>query len=162
MSLVYWQILRFTATLVYAFTHNELAGNGWLCTLHPNDIEKTIRGWTLAVETGGRYDLEYRVKRHDDVYRWFLARGTAMKDESGRIIKWYGTTTDIHDQKKAEEDILQGGVWGRWLLKQTVSPRRKRALRRHPFFFSFRTRWLQAGLGCFWLPFLITYWASKK
>ena len=108
--------------MVYAFTHNELAGNGWLCTLHPNDIEKTIRGWTLAVETGGCYDLEYRVKRHDDVYRWFLARGTAMKDQSGRIIKWYGTTTDIHDQKKAEEDIIQGGGLGKMVVETNSFP----------------------------------------
>jgi PAS domain S-box-containing protein len=86
---------------------DELAGRGWLRTLHPNDIEKTIRAWALAVETGVGYELEYRVKRHDGAYRWFLARGTAMKNESGKIIKWYGTTTDVHDQKKAEEDIIE-------------------------------------------------------
>lgn len=84
---------------------DEVKGDGWTQSLHPDDWERTFAAWTQAVQTGGAYDVEYRLKRHDGVYRWFVARGVPMKDSNGTILKWYGTTTDIEAQKKAEKAL---------------------------------------------------------
>lgn len=83
----------------------ELTGDGWINTLHPDDLEKTLISWNHSVNTGELYEVEYRVRRHDGVYRWFLVRGTPMKDNNGNILKWYGSNTDIEEQKRSA-DIL--------------------------------------------------------
>ena len=81
---------------------DEVKGHGWIRSLHPEDRERTIAAWNRAVQTGQHYDVEYRLLRYDGVYRWFIARGTPLRDERGAIVKWYGTTTDIQAQKEAE------------------------------------------------------------
>jgi PAS domain S-box-containing protein len=83
----------------------EVKGDGWTKSLHPDDLERSFAAWRRAVETGESYDVEYRLRRHDGVYHWFVARGTPMKDEAGNILKWYGTSTDIDDQKQAEQSL---------------------------------------------------------
>ncbi|HEX2535881.1 MAG TPA: PAS domain-containing protein [Chitinophagaceae bacterium] len=86
----------------------ELQGNGWTRTLHPDDRDRTLEIWNRAVRNSGTYQVEYRVRRHDGAYHWFLTRGTPMKDEGGKILKWYGSTTDIHEQKLSEEAQKRG------------------------------------------------------
>ncbi|WP_207497219.1 PAS domain-containing protein [Aridibaculum aurantiacum] len=81
----------------------DLLGNGWLQTIHPLDQQEVNKIWKSAVASGSNYEVQYRLRKSDGSYRWFLARGNAMKDSNGKILKWYGTTTDIHDQKNAEE-----------------------------------------------------------
>ena len=88
-------------------TFEEVVGNGWAQSLHPDDSDRTLQTWTNAYQQGSDYEIEYRLKRHDGMYRWFLARGIPMKDEQGQVVKWYGTNTDIHDQKKSAEALLQ-------------------------------------------------------
>jgi len=83
----------------------DLKGDGWVNTLHPDDRERTFNAWRAAVATGGSYDVEYRLRRYDGSYRWFVARGVAMKDADGNILKWYGTSTDIHEQKLATDAL---------------------------------------------------------
>jgi PAS domain S-box-containing protein len=85
--------------------YEQLLGEGWLKTLHPDDFEKTIFTWNHSINTGEPYEVEYRVRRYDGVYRWFLVRGTPMKDSSGNILKWYGSNTDIEDQKQHENNL---------------------------------------------------------
>ncbi len=70
---------------------------------HPNDRERAVAGWKQAVRTGQPYEMEYRLRRVDGTYRWFLARGIPLKDEQGQITRWFGTCTDIEDQKRTEE-----------------------------------------------------------
>src|SRR4029077_21279608 len=82
-----------------------LLGWRWLATLHPDDQEPTRRLWTDSVAGWGPYDVEYRVRRRDGVYRWFKTRGTPIRDSEGRIFKWFGTCTDITDAKLAAEDL---------------------------------------------------------
>src|SRR3954449_7554465 len=83
----------------------DLLGWRWLATLHPDDREPTRRLWTDAVAGRGPYDVEYRVRRSDGVYRWFKTRGTPIRDSEGIIVKWFGTCTDITDLRKIEEAL---------------------------------------------------------
>jgi PAS domain S-box-containing protein len=86
---------------------SDLLGWRWLEVLHPDDREPTRRLWTDAVAGRGPYDVEYRVRRSDGVYRWFKTRGTPIRDSQGRIFKWFGTCTDITDAKLAAEELRQ-------------------------------------------------------
>ena len=82
----------------------ELLGLNWLeRVVHPDDRERTLACWTAAVADKADYDLEYRIRRHDGQYHWFKTRGVPIRDDQGRIVKWFGTCTDIEDQKQARE-----------------------------------------------------------
>jgi PAS domain S-box-containing protein len=86
-------------------TLEQTQGWGWQPVLHPEDVERSLRGWATAVQTGSTYEVEYRFRRGSDgAYRWHLGRAVPMRDEDGRIIKWFGTATDIDDQKRAAEE----------------------------------------------------------
>jgi PAS domain S-box-containing protein len=82
-------------------------GLGWGDALHPDDRERTLACWNDAMEGRGVYDLEYRLRRADGVYRWFHARAVALRDMDGRIVRWFGTSTDVHDRKLAEEALQE-------------------------------------------------------
>lgn len=74
--------------------------------VHSDDIGRYREQWHRAVETGTVYEIEYRFRRASDgMYRWHLGRGLPVCDKSGRVLKWFGTCTDIHDQKEAEREI---------------------------------------------------------
>jgi PAS domain S-box-containing protein len=86
----------------------EIQGEGWLQSLHPEDRPRVLAEWQRAVQTGEEYETEERIHQHiTGEYRWFLARGMPMRDETGQIIKWFGTRTDIEDQKQIEEALRQ-------------------------------------------------------
>jgi PAS domain S-box-containing protein len=78
-------------------------GSSWddrYSPVHPDDIEPTRRRWKESLQTGKHYEMEFRFKRKSDgQYRWHLGRAIPLKNESGSIIKWIGTSTDVHDQK---------------------------------------------------------------
>src|SRR5262249_21755279 len=82
---------------------SDLLGWRWLETLHPDDREPTRRFWLDSVAGRRPYDVEYRVRRRDGVYRWFKTRGVPIRDGDGNIVKWFGTCTDITDLWQAEE-----------------------------------------------------------
>ena len=84
-----------------------MLGWRWLEVLHPDDREPTRQFWTDSVAGRGPYDVEYRVRRSDGVYRWFKTRGVPIRDSEGDIFKWFGTCTDITDGKLAEEELRQ-------------------------------------------------------
>jgi len=82
---------------------DQLSGWGWEQTFHPDDLQTTLDGWRNAIKHGSAFELEYRLKRAaDGIYRWFLCRASPLKDGNGNIIKWFGTSTDIEDQKHAQ------------------------------------------------------------
>ncbi|HEU0111287.1 MAG TPA: chemotaxis protein CheB [Flavisolibacter sp.] len=90
-------------------TFEETKNEGWSLVLHPDDYERTWKVWNDSLATGKTYQVEYRMRRYDGQYRWFLARAVPLKNEEGKILKWFGTCTDIHDQKLMN-DILEQKV----------------------------------------------------
>lgn len=86
----------------------ELLGVRWLDrVIHPEDRARTLACWQAACADRGNYDLEYRIRRHDGVYRWFKTRGVPIRDDEGNIVYWFGTCTDIEDQKDAEAALRE-------------------------------------------------------
>ena len=83
----------------------ELQGEGWQSMLHPDDRDRVLKAWRQSVVNGAPYEEEERHRGVDGTYRWFLARGVPLRDEHGRVIRWYGTNTDIEDRKRAEEEL---------------------------------------------------------
>jgi PAS domain S-box-containing protein len=83
-------------------TQEDLQGEGWQRMLHPEDRERVLNAWRDSVRMGTPYEQEERHRGADRQYRWFLARGVPLRDTTGRIIRWYGTNTDIEDRKRAE------------------------------------------------------------
>ncbi|WP_207482322.1 PAS domain-containing hybrid sensor histidine kinase/response regulator [Arenibaculum pallidiluteum] len=79
---------------------------GWTDILHPDDLPGTLALWTEALRTGEDFEAEYRLRRHDGQHRWHLARAVAMRDGSGGVVKWFGSTADIHD-RRLQEDALR-------------------------------------------------------
>jgi PAS domain S-box-containing protein len=77
----------------------------WQPVLHPDDLGTTVRAWECAVATGGIYQCEHRVRMADGTLRWHLSRGLPVRDDSGAIVKWFGTATDIQALKRAQEDL---------------------------------------------------------
>jgi PAS domain S-box-containing protein len=70
--------------------------------LHPDDRERTQLAWQQARSAGIPFETEFRIRRHDGSYRWFLARAVPLREEDGAISEWFGTSTDIEDRKRAE------------------------------------------------------------
>lgn len=104
----------------YEFTgvpEGSTDGEGWNDMFHPDDQERAWARWRHSLETGEPYEIEYRLKHHSGTYRWTLGRALPMRDDQGRITRWFGTCTDIDDLKRMEE--------ARELLSQELSHRIK-------------------------------------
>ena len=85
-------------------TLEDTKGEGWLRYLHPDDRERTIARWQLSLRTGKPYSIEYRFRRADGEYCWFLGQAMPLRDEAGRIVEWFGTLTDISERKRLDEE----------------------------------------------------------
>lgn len=81
---------------------SELLGMQWINLIHPDERATTEERWKGAVKGNHPYDIEYRIKRFDGVYRWFKARGSAFKNNEGKVTLWFGTCTDIEDTKQEQ------------------------------------------------------------
>ena len=79
-------------------------GEGWNGMFHPDDQERARVLWQHSLQTGDPYQIEYRLRRHDGDYRWTLGRALPIRDDTGAIVRWFGTCTDIHEQKEASEE----------------------------------------------------------
>ncbi len=80
-------------------------GWGWQDAIHPEDLKEITDKWLGFLASGQPGDVEGRLRRFDGVYRWFLFRAEPLRDESGNIVNWYGTDTDIEDLKRAEAKL---------------------------------------------------------
>jgi len=85
----------------------QVKGRGWSEALHPDDFEHTYRVWRNSVAAKNRYEVEYRVRRYDGVYRDFLARGVPVFNDDGEVLEWVGTCIDITERKRMEEELLR-------------------------------------------------------
>jgi formate hydrogenlyase transcriptional activator len=75
---------------------------GWTAALHPDDLKALVDYWRSVLASGQPGEIEGRLRRFDGMYRWFLFRATPSLDNDGKIVKWFGTNTDIEDRKRAE------------------------------------------------------------
>jgi PAS domain S-box-containing protein len=75
---------------------------GWTVALHPDDVNGLVDYWRSVLDSGEPGEMEARLRRFDGVYRWFLFRATPSFDADGRVVKWFGTNTDIEDRKRGE------------------------------------------------------------
>ncbi|MEO8017648.1 MAG: PAS domain S-box protein, partial [Pseudomonadota bacterium] len=80
-------------------------GQGWLEQVHPDDRVKAQMEWARVVASGDAFDVSLRIRRFDGVYRWFKARAVPLRDPAGRILKWFGSSTDIEDFVLAERKL---------------------------------------------------------
>jgi len=87
-------------------TPNSANDFGWLDYVHPEDKQKAMADWLLCVESGANYEAEYRMQAKDGNYRWFRARAVPIQND-GKIVRWYGTCSDIHDSKLLERSIRE-------------------------------------------------------
>lgn len=80
-------------------------GWGWQSAIHSEDLPSLMNKWREMLVSGQPGEIEARLRRYDGVYRWFLIRAQPLFDETGEVIRWYGTGTDIDDRKRAEEQL---------------------------------------------------------
>src|SRR5690242_13713081 len=78
---------------------------GWTDALHSDDLNELVDYWRSVLASGEPGEIEGRLRRFDGVYRWFLFRATPSFDHHGRVVKWFGTNTDIEDRKRAEDAL---------------------------------------------------------
>src|SRR4029453_18763097 len=83
-------------------SEEESHGWGWQAAFHPDDLPPLMEKWVKMLTSGESDEIEARFRPHDGVYRWFLIPAEPFRDESGTIVRWYGTSTDIEDRKQAE------------------------------------------------------------
>jgi PAS domain S-box-containing protein len=84
-------------------SYDEARDWGWEKIVHPADRERLVEYWRSTLASGQPGEIEARLRRLDGEYRWFLLRASPLRDESGAIVKWYGTNIDIEDRRRAEE-----------------------------------------------------------
>ena len=93
------RVLDYSAT-----SFGELVESGWTTVVHPDDLPRMLERWRHALATSQPYENELRFRRAaDDSYRWHLTRALPMTNRRGDVVRWFGSNTDIHDQKRAEE-----------------------------------------------------------
>jgi len=86
-------------------TFEDTRGEKWNHVLHPDDQARAWELWQRSLDTGEPYVIEYRFKRFDGTYHWFIARAVPLHDAEGRIVRWFGTCTDLDDQKSTEDAL---------------------------------------------------------
>ncbi len=93
------------ASQYYGIEASRLAGEGWQALVHPDDLPGCLAAWDQAVATGTAFSFEYRLRRSDGMWRWHLSKALPLRDSGGSIVRWFGTATDIEDQKRAAEKL---------------------------------------------------------
>ena len=84
---------------------NEIKGWGWTAAIRPEDITDLQERWRAALEQATSFEAEARMRRADGCYRWFLIQAVPLRDSGGRIIRWYGTNTDVEELKLAQQEL---------------------------------------------------------
>lgn len=86
-------------------TPDEATGHGWRSTIHPEDREAALKAYEAAIEAGEPYQHEYRVRRADGAYRWFLVRALPVSDDDGEVREWIGSDTDVHEHRELMDTL---------------------------------------------------------
>jgi PAS domain S-box-containing protein len=85
-------------------------GFGWLEYVHAEDRERCMAHWVRCVQSGENYESEYRMRSREGDYRWFRARAVPIRDDKGKIARWYGTCSDVHDSKVLEQSMRDNAL----------------------------------------------------
>ncbi len=85
----------------------QAKAEGWQVIVHPDDLPLLIQNWAAAQQAGTHYQAEGRMRRADGTYRWHLHQAVPLKNEQGQVIKWFGTATDIENQKQLDQQRQQ-------------------------------------------------------
>jgi PAS domain S-box-containing protein len=83
----------------------QILGGGWQESIHPDDLAETQDHWKRSLESGQAYEWEHRIRSAAGDHKWFLSRAIPIQDLTGKITRWFGTSTNIDEQKKAEEAV---------------------------------------------------------
>ena len=151
----------------------EAHGWGWSAAFHPDDLPPLMKRWQELLVSGESGEIEARLRRHDGEYRWFLIRVAPFRNHTGAIERWYGTSTDIDDRKRAEEALGASEI----NLKQIINtiPTAAWSARPDGYCDFINQPWLdyagfraEQGLGWGWgtaihpedLPELVEYWQT--
>jgi PAS domain S-box-containing protein len=102
-------------------TLEESFGPGWQAMIHPGDAPASKESWQRALERGEVFDTEYRLRRFDGVYRWFIGRNVPLRDSENNVSGWFGTATDINDLKEAEANLRENGERFRAMFEQSTA-----------------------------------------
>jgi PAS domain S-box-containing protein len=89
-------------------TREAALGEGWVDVPHPDDLPAMQRAWQHALDTGTTYDVQHRIRTADGSHRWMHTRAWPRRDADGRIVRWYGTTEDVHERVVAQEAVRTG------------------------------------------------------
>lgn len=87
-------------------TANDLHGEAFFSVVHPEDSPLFHQGWDAARNSGGRFEIEVRIRIANGNYRWFLVRGVPQRATSGEILRWYGVHIDVEDQHRSQQRLL--------------------------------------------------------
>ncbi len=115
--------------LSYTGLSREEAIQNPTSTMHPGDKPRAMEKWTLDKAAGRASEDEMRLRRADGEYRWFLIRTVPLRDEQGRIVNWFGTSTDIDGQKQVEEKLRATSEQMRALSARVQSARDEEGIR---------------------------------
>jgi formate hydrogenlyase transcriptional activator len=98
-------------------SREQWLGWGWRNIAHPEDVNRAVSKWRMALTAGEPMEVEVRYRRADGKYRWYLGRQVPLRDGKGNIVKWYGTLHDIEDRKRAEAALRKSEERNRSLLQ---------------------------------------------
>lgn len=96
---------RYTGLLAHECWHW-----GWLHLVHPDDVDRVTREWLNSLKTGSPFEVRERLRRYDGAYRWHLCRAWPIKDSNGKVVRWYGSNTDVHDFQEATSFFTGGNT----------------------------------------------------
>ena len=103
-----------------SWPREESLGTGWVQALHPDDLAPVTTLWERILKTGEPGDIEYRLRHPDGGYRWFRVRAAARRDEDGNIVRWYGSTEDVHQRREAVEALRSSEAFAQSVLQSST------------------------------------------
>jgi PAS domain S-box-containing protein len=89
----------------------QVSGWNWTAFIHPEDVEGIVAKWRACLASGEVFEYETRVRRADGEYRWMFHRKVPLRDERGNIVKWYGSSLDIEERKRAEQALKRNEAY---------------------------------------------------